>query len=554
MTIAAIVASVESGVVRIQTETDVGSGFIYKIDSSTKEAWILTNQHVVSNQSQVTVTIENITSYTGQVLGVDILRDLAVVQICCSADFNALALGDSASNIKGSVVVAIGYPLGVVDSARVTSGIISASYYDSTFDRWVTQTDAALNPGNSGGPLFNMFGQVIGVNTYKQVESLGGVAVEGTGFAVSEQTFRSRISELESSSPAPNPTATPAAEISDGELASVIYGPTSGALVHDPTLTNIPEFPASVWEANGNVKATFYNPYSSAAHSFSYGFSFRMNSTDSQMVFISSDSMWYHYARMVDGDKLVGSGVLTNLDLTETGTNQIGVVFVGDIGWLFINNSLVTDLDLSDVTGAGDIRVVTGVYGETHLRSGFATNFGAFQIVRPSSILKDPSGELVKETGKLSGLASSKKPVNSYSTVTMKNPYGPSEPWSYGFVFRRDEGMGYIVFNSASSLGYNWDLSYRWKASDASTESVITTGTVSNLKLNSGDSNKLGLMVIDDVGVLYLNDQKVAELDLSSIPVAGTTGIAAGFFTGEDWEPDGTVTEFEDWNVWSLGD
>ena len=201
MTIAAIVASVESGVVRIQTETAVGSGFIYKIDSSTKEAWILTNQHVVSNQSQVTVTIENITSYTGQVLGVDILRDLAVVQICCSADFNALALGDSASNIKGSVVVAIGYPLGVVDSTRVTSGIISASYYDSTFDRWVTQTDASLNPGNSGGPLFNMFGQVIGVTTYVQRESLGGVSVEGTGFAVNEQTFRSRISELESSSP-----------------------------------------------------------------------------------------------------------------------------------------------------------------------------------------------------------------------------------------------------------------------------------------------------------------------------------------------------------------
>ena len=61
-------------------------------------------------------------------------------------------------------------------------------------------------------------------------------------------------------------------------------------------------------------------------------------------------------------------------------------------------------------------------------------------------------------------------------------------------------------------------------------------------------------MVIDDVGVLYLNDQKVAELDLSSIPGAGTTGIGAAFFSGEDWEPDGTVTEFEDWNVWSLGD
>ena len=257
---------------------------------------------------------------------------------------------------------------------------------------------------------------------------------------------------------------------------------------------------------------------------------------------------------MVDGDKLVGSGVLTNLDLTETGTNQIGVVFVGDIGWLFINNSLVTDLDLSDVTGAGDIRVVTGVYGETHMRSDFATNFGAFQIVRPSSIMKYPSGELVEETGYISRLDSSKKPVNSYSTVTIKNPYGPPKYWSYGLTFRDSEGMGYIIFDSMVGSDYNWELKYRWDSEVASSASSITSGKASNLKLNAGDSNKLGLMVIDDVGVLYLNDQKVSELNLTSIPGAGTTGIATGFFSGEDWEPDGTVTEFEDFNVWSLGD
>jgi len=552
MTIAAIVASVESGVVRIQTETGMGSGFIYKIDSSTNEAWVLTNQHVVSNLSQVTVTVENITSYTGQVLGVDILRDLAVVQICCSADFNALALGDSASNIKGSVVVAIGYPLGVINSARVTSGIISASYYDSVFERWETQTDAALNPGNSGGPLINMFGQVIGINTSVARESLAGVSVEGTGFAVNEQTFRSRISELESSSSAPNPTATPAAESSDGELASVIYGPTSGALIHKPEISTIPEFPASVWETNGNVKATFYNPYSSATHRFSYGFSFRTSSTDSHLVFISSNGMWYHYARMIGDDKLVGSGVLTNLDLTETGTNQVGVVFVGDTGWLFINNSLVTDLDLSDVTDAGDIRAVTGVFGDDE-RSGFATNFGAFQIVRPSLILKKSLGSFARLEGKIAFWRTPQKLLNSYVTVTIKNPYGPPKYWSYGLTFRDDTGMGNITFNSMPD-SYNWELSYRWDRMVPSTESVITTGTASNLKLSAGESNKLGLMVIDNVGVLYLNDQKVSEFDLTAISGAGKSGVLSGFYVGEEWEPIGTVTEFEDFNVWSLGD
>jgi hypothetical protein len=255
---------------------------------------------------------------------------------------------------------------------------------------------------------------------------------------------------------------------------------------------------------------------------------------------------------MVDDDKLVGSGVLTNLDLTETGTNQVGVVFVGDTGWLFINNSLVTDLDLSDVTDAGDIRAVTGVFGDDE-RSGFATNFGAFQIVRPSLILKNPSGSLVSEEGMFKMRSTIKNLANSYITVTIKNPYGPPKYWSYGLRFRDDNGMGNIIFNSVPD-SYNWELIYRWDRLVPSTGSVITTGTASNLKLSAGESNKLGLMVIDNVGVLYLNGQKVSEFDLTAISGTGQSGVSSGWYGGEEWEPIGTVTEFEDFNVWSLGD
>jgi hypothetical protein len=257
---------------------------------------------------------------------------------------------------------------------------------------------------------------------------------------------------------------------------------------------------------------------------------------------------------MVDDDKLVGSGLLTNLDLTETGTNQVGVVFVGDTGWLFINNSLVTDLDLSDVTGAGDIRVITGVHGETDMRSGFATNFGAFQIVRPSLILKKSLGALAKLEGKLATWVTPQKLLNSYSTVTITNPYGPPKYWSYGLMFRTDNGMGMVVVHSKTSMGGNWDLSYRSDAANSVTKSVITYGTASNLKMNVGESNKLGLMVIDNVGVLYLNDQKVSEFDLTAISGTGQSGVASGWYGGDEWEPIGTVTEFEDLNVWSLGD
>jgi hypothetical protein len=264
--------------------------------------------------------------------------------------------------------------------------------------------------------------------------------------------------------------------------------------------------------------------------------------------------MWYHYARLIDDDKVVGSGVLNNLDLTENGTNQVGVVFVGDVGWLFVNNKLVADLNLSDVVGAGDIRTVTGVYGPNHMRSGFATNFGAFEIVRPNLILKDSSGELLHEPGQVPTWETVKKPLNSYSTVTIKNPFALPKYWNYGLNFRTNDGMGYVIVHSNSSLGYNWSLNYRWDAAVGSTASTIKSGTSSNLKISAGDSNDMGLMVVGNVGVFYLNDQKVSEFDLSSISEAGVSGISAGWFQGEEWEPVGTVTEFEDWNVWSLGD
>ena len=265
--------------------------------------------------------------------------------------------------------------------------------------------------------------------------------------------------------------------------------------------------------------------------------------------------MWEHYTFTAVDNKLVASGTISDFDATENGTNQVGIIFVGDIGWLFVNNKLVTDLDLSDIQTAGDIRTVTGFYQDDE-KAGFATNFGAFQIVQPNLIGHHASGSFVKEEGKTANRVTIKKMTNFYSIGTIKAPYDPPKFWSIGFDFRADEGKGYIFVDSRptqSGTEYRWRLKHRPNRMN-STSSTITEGLLSNLIVSAGGSNKLGLMVIDDVGVFYLNDQKVSELDLTSISESGVAGIGAFFFGGEDWEPVGTITEYEDFNVWSLGD
>ncbi len=231
------------------------------------------------------------------------------------------------------------------------------------------------------------------------------------------------------------------------------------------------------------------------------------------------------------------------------------VIFVGDIGWLFVNNELIDELDLTDVQTAGDIRAVTGFYTGDE-RAGFATNFGTFQIARPSLIMENNSGTLVKEENNTAGWRTTKTLSNSYSTATIKVPYDPPTTWSISFDFRSDEGQGRVLIDSrpvGSGTQYRWKLKHHPNLANSGS-SIITEGLLSNLVVSAGGSNKLSLMVKDDIGVFYLNDQKVSELDLISITETGYVGIGTFLFTGEGWAPVGTVTEFNDFNVWSIGD
>ena len=206
-TIAQVVAQTRPGVVRIIAGEENGSGFIFESDLADGGALLLTNYHVIEGQTSVKVTVEDETTYSGAVKGVDPQRDLAVVQICCG-EFTALPFGDAEGLEAGSEVVALGYPLDLVGSATVTKGIVSANRFDVARQLWIIQTDAPINPGSSGGPLLTSDGHVIGINTFKREVSSSGRPVEGLGFALSEMSVRSQLPVLKAGRYVAGPTET----------------------------------------------------------------------------------------------------------------------------------------------------------------------------------------------------------------------------------------------------------------------------------------------------------------------------------------------------------
>jgi serine protease Do len=166
----------------------LGSGFV--IDAS---GILVTNNHVIEGADEITANFNDGSKLTAKVIGRDEKTDLAVLQVQPAKPLTAVAFGDSDKLRVGDWVMAIGNPFGLGGS--VTLGIVSARNRDinsGPYDNFI-QTDAAINRGNSGGPLFNMDGQVIGINTAIISPSGGSI---GIGFAIPSKTVANVISQL----------------------------------------------------------------------------------------------------------------------------------------------------------------------------------------------------------------------------------------------------------------------------------------------------------------------------------------------------------------------
>jgi len=173
----------------------LGSGFLISEDG-----YILTNDHVAGNAKEITVTLTNREKYSAQLVGTDLVSDISLLKID-GDHFPYLKLGNSDDVIIGEWVIALGNPFGlfeISDKPTVTVGVVSATGMNleangDRFYRNMIQTDAAINSGNSGGPLMNALGEVIGVNAVIFTPNQGSI---GLGFAIPINKVKHIVEEL----------------------------------------------------------------------------------------------------------------------------------------------------------------------------------------------------------------------------------------------------------------------------------------------------------------------------------------------------------------------
>lgn len=213
-------------VVALTAETDGGyywgSGVLF-----TADGYIVTNTHILEGTKSVTVTLSDDRKFEAELVGADSQSDIAVLKID-SEGLPFAEFGDSTALVEGEDVVAIGNPLGMEFRGTITNGIISAINRDVDYNGYnmtLLQTNAAINEGNSGGPLINMYGQVIGITNMKMVSYYS--SIEGIGFAIPTSSMKAIIDNL----------------IRDGRI---LGRPVIGVMVKEIDYDEYPDYPVGI--------------------------------------------------------------------------------------------------------------------------------------------------------------------------------------------------------------------------------------------------------------------------------------------------------------------
>ena len=539
--IADVVERTRAGVVRIAGTSGSGSGFV--VDSA---GYILTNEHVIDGAGRLTVVFDDGARLAAQVVASDAARDIALLKVEATRQLAALPLATEAR--EGDEVVALGYPLELDDRMTVTRGIVSAfrTYGGVAY----VQTDAATNPGNSGGPLLNLKGNVVGMNTSILREIQGrDYDAQGIGFAIRYDVLVSRLPVMMSgaSSGRTTPTRTPTPRTEPPQSS---FGPMSGSIEHDDD-TFIPELDSGTNTVDSVVEATFTDTHSASGRAWSNGFLIRQASQRFHVVVISSGGRWFHYLRKGDpkDDQLVQEGTSANIRTGTDAKNHVRVIASGSAGWLFVNGTYEAELDLSGLVESGSANLVGAWFsGDEH--SGHSTHYSGFTVralrkvygPRDGSIDHDPDDGLIDVHRTSTSLA------DGVIEARFFNPYSAQEGnWSSGFLFRSGTfNVFHLIIVYVEGRWFHY-----LRTGDADSTPRLAGNNSSHISTSPSGSNHIRVIALGEEGWLFINGAYVDKLDLSGLLEGGDVSAVGSYFKSDG--VSGKSTRFEDLAIWSVG-
>ena len=492
-----IIERVKQSVVRVETRRRAGSGIIYKVEGNT--AFIITNNHIFPGASQVTVTVGNEeTEYRAELLGQDETHDLAVLRICCGA-FQAASFGDVSQVKTGEEVILIGYALDLEGEATVTRGIVSAVRYSDFVESDVIQTDAAANPGNSGGPMISTSGEVLGILTFGYRET------EGLSFAISAETVQERIPEM-LAGPTPELLKT---------FGPMEGGPADGLVRSEAAMVDF------------STEITVTNPKTLQQN---WNYLLILRGSEADMDNPNRQPLDGVGVEFNPNDRILG------FDASPGARNHIQVIAIDDRAWIVVNGMQSRTLDIEGAWQAGEIAFLNRP-GVGSGDSGEVT-FEEFQGLELRALYGPVDGQLDLSPGRFGSHDSG---VFARDFIAEAVFTRPQTQWDYGFIFRDAKGDPDIG-NQFEVAGIRYDgniYQSRWQEGEG----------YKNITLRSGVSAKrefhLQLIALGETGWLFGNGELLTTLALAHNQREGEIRALGGLYVG-----NAGIVRFEGFRVW----
>ena len=544
-----IYESVKETVVRIETDNGTGTGFFISNDGL-----IVTNAHVIEDFKIVTVTLFNGQKLEGQVLGKKDLQDLGLIKIK-ALNMQYLDFTSYIPIKVGDTALAIGYASSLFGDPTLTKGYVSA-LRDNCLGAFqgisCIQTDAALNPGNSGGPLFNDKGQLIGINTFILENT------EGLNFATNINSVKHLIEELVLLpydtnlvllTPTPTPTSTLKSE-SSKQASNLLAGPWSGSMTaEDGNIAASPE--VYVDARNTVVSADFVRPLSTY---WTQGFFFRRATDDWNKILLSElngeGSIIFVQLRLENGEWEIipdeNNQISVNLEST---INTLKVITIENSAYVFLNEEFVTVKIFDSIIESGGVYPIAANYSE---------NFeGPYEF--KDYVVREVSSLDVQNSYAVSSKFGSQEVQfidggDAYNFIISMDVTAPEiEYWSFGLVFRRYSTPDFQVVAFTNKTfpykGY-WEHS---KYINSERDQVYEYSD--NFDTSNNDHRFL-LIADKHKGYLFLNSILLSVLDLGDYGKDETyfeTSLLGNFFEETGSNSSGDQTYFNNILIYDLG-